>query len=133
MKEIKESTGADGVLRHGDLTYSIIGCAQRVHRLLGPGFPEAVYHKALSIELSEAGLPFESEKVWDVFYKGDNVGRFRCDLVIDSKVVLEIKALAGLTDEHLAQALSYLKASGLDLALLVNFGSKSLEIKRLVV
>jgi len=133
MNRIKDPVRSNGKLRHADLTYSIIGCAQKVHSALGPGFPESIYHRALCLELSDAGLPFESEKACDVFYKGDNVGRFRCDLIIDSKVILEIKALAGFTNEHLAQVLSYLKASGLNLALLINFGRKSLETKRVIL
>jgi len=133
MNGKRDSIGSGGQLRHADLSYSVIGCAQRVHGRLGPGFPESVYHRALCVELAGVQVPFESEKVHDVSYKNSHVGQFRCDLVIDSKIVLELKALPGLTTEHLAQALSYLKASRLGLALLMNFGAKSLEFKRVVL
>ena len=117
-------------LKHGDITYRIIGCAQKVHRTLGPGFPEAVYHNALSHELMRTGLHVNSEETFDVFYDGQPCGRFRADLVVEGSVIVELKALAGLSGEHLAQILSYLKASGLSVGLLLNFGAKSLETKR---
>jgi len=115
---------------HEDLSYQIIGCAQTVHRALGPGFPEGVYHKALCYELVNASLPFESEKAAEVFYDGKLCGEFRMDILVDNSVVLELKALTGLNGEHMAQTLSYLKATGLRTALLINFGAKSLEVKR---
>ena len=120
-------------LVHEDLTYLIIGCAQTVHRVLGPGFPENVYRRALSHEMVKAKIPFESEKAVEVFYDGALCGQFRPDAVVDGKVVVELKALHALNDQHLAQAMSYLKATGLKVALLANFGRKSLEVKRVVL
>lgn len=120
-------------LVHKDLSYRIVGCAQRVHRKLGPGFPEAVYHKALTHELGQAGIPCESEKDIEVFYRGILCGQFRVDLLVDGSVVLELKALSALNDDHLAQAISYLKATGLRLAILINFGCKALETRRAVL
>jgi len=111
----------------------VIGCAQKVHRVLGPGFPEGVYHKALCHELIKAKIPFESEKVVEVFYDGFLCGEFRMDIVVEEKIVLELKAVDRLTDEHIAQALSYLKATGIKLAILMNFGRKSLESQRVVL
>ena len=100
---------------------------------MGPGFPEAVYARALLHELGKAGIPFESEKPAEVFYDGVRCGEFRMDLVADERIVVELKALQALNDEHVAQAISYLKAAGLRLAILINFGAKSLETRRVVL
>ncbi len=121
----------DGV--HGELSYEVIGCAQRVHRVLGPGFPEALYRKALCVELMRRKVPFEAETKAEVFYEGMLCGEFRMDIVADGKVILELKALDALSDSHLAQALTYLKATGLRLALLLNFGAPSLQVRRVVL
>lgn len=118
---------------HKQLSFDIIGCAQKVHSVLGPGFPESVYHRALCVELAKAKIPFESEKSVEVWYEEHLCGTFRMDIVVDEKVVLELKALNGLADDHLAQALSYLKATGLNLAIVLNFGCKSLNTKRVVL
>jgi GxxExxY protein len=115
------------------LSYDAVGCAQRVHAALGPGFPEQVYHRAMCHELAKARIPFVSEKAVEVSYDGIVCGEFRMDLVVEDKIVLELKALEHLTDVHLAQALSYLKATALKLAMLINFGQKSLETKRVVL
>ena len=117
---------------HKQLSYDVVGCAQRVHSALGPGFPEAVYHKALCSELMKAGIPFESEKLSEVFYDGVLCGQFRMDIVVDNKIVLELKAMGQLTSDHVAQALSYLKATDLKLAILMNFGVATLETRRVV-
>lgn len=114
------------------LSYDVVGCAQRVHSALGPGFPEAVYHKALCCELMKADIPFETEKQSEVFYDGVLCGQFRMDIVVDDRIVLELKALAQFTNDHLAQVLSYLKATGLKLAILINFGTQRLETQRLL-
>ena len=123
----------DGELKHSELTYQIIGCAQRVHRELGPGFPGSVYHKALCLDLVAENIPFETEKTVEVYYRKACCGEFRLDLLIHKTVVVELKAVSQLNEEHLAQPLSYLKATGLDVALLINFGRKSLETKRVVL
>ena len=132
MEKGKEHSG-DGEFRDTELTYQIIGCAQRVHRTLGPGFPENVYHKALCLELAKERVPFESEQVFEVYYEGRSVGAFRADVVVNEKVVVELKALGELDGNHLAQGISYLKATGLNVALLLNFGQKSLQTKRVVL
>ena len=118
---------------HRELSFKIIGCAQNVHRALGPGYPEGVYQKALCYELMDAGLPFESEKLAEVVYAGRLCGEFRMDIVVDDRVIVELKALESLADVHTSQAISYLKATGLHLALLLNFGSRSLTVKRVVL
>ncbi len=132
MEKGKGHSG-DWEFRDTELTYQIIGCAQRVHSTLGPGFPENVYHKALCLELTKERVPFASEQVFEVYYEGSSVGAFRADVVVNEKVVLELKALGELDGNHLAQAISYLKATGLSLALLLNFGQKSLQTKRVVL
>ena len=118
---------------HSDLTFRIIGCAQRVHGTLGPGFPEAVYHRAMCVELMMQKIPFQGEQKAEVFYEGNLCGEFRMDIVVDERVVLELKALDSLSNDHLAQALTYLKATGLHVALLLNFGRGSLETRRVVL
>ena len=116
------------------LTGRIISAAQEVHRVLGPGFEEVIYQRALAKELPAHSLD-HSREVWiDVLYKGEKVGRKRVDFVIgdgSGDVMLEIKAKAGLEDLDVVQALSYLKASGYKVGLLINFGAQRLEIKRL--
>ena len=119
-----------------DVTARIIGAAQEVHRTLGPGFEEVIYQRALALELPSHELEF-SREVWiDVCYKGANVGKKRVDFVIGRSaialsVMLEITAKAVIEDVHFVQALSYLKASGYTIGLLLNFGAPTLQIKRL--
>ena len=117
---------------HKDLSYAVVGCAQRVHSSLGPGFPESVYKRALSHELAKQRIPFECEAEFEVGYDGVICGRFRVDLYVDRKIVLELKAVEGLCDEHGAQLLSYLRAVGARLGLLLNFGQSRLAVKRIV-
>ena len=115
-------------------TARILAAAQEVHRHLGPGFQEVIYQRALAKELPAHGLEYSREVSMDVLYKGEKVGRKRVDFVIGSgteSVMLEIKAKASLEDVDFVQALSYLRASGCRVGLLVNFGAKRLEIKRL--
>lgn len=115
------------------LTERIIGCCFNVHRELGPGFNERIYHNALQLSLIRAGLEHQNEKEFNVFYQNKQVGNFRVDLVVENKVIVEIKSLSGnLPTIFASQLLSYLKASKLHVGLLVNFGNKSCQIKRLV-
>lgn len=115
-----------------ELSFAIIGAAMEVHRILGPGFLEAVYQAALEHELTLRGIPFEAQKRLPVVYKGHPVGEYVADLVVDGKVVVEIKAVSALNEAHEAQAHHYLATTGLRLAILLNFGAKSLEQKRIV-
>ena len=117
---------------HAGLTYEVIGCAQRIHSEVGPGFPESVYHKAMCLELVSKKIPFETEKKIEVLYQKTVCGEFRMGLLVNQVLVVELKALANLNDDHLAQALSYMKATNLDVGLLLNFGKKSLQVKRVV-
>ena len=115
-----------------DLSFRIIGAAIEVHKTLGPGFVESVYEEALAQELSARSIPFERQSVFEVYYKGRLVGSFRTDIVVDDAIILELKAVAGLSDLFKHQTLSYLKASGLRLALLLNFGGSKLEAVRVI-
>jgi GxxExxY protein len=113
-----------------DVTARIIAAAKEVHRTLGPGFEEVFYQRALAMELPGHDLEFEREVWIDVYYKGRKLGRKRVDFVVE-EVMVEIKAKASLEDVDFVQALSYLRASGYKVGLLLNFGAKTLEIKRL--
>jgi len=115
-----------------ELSFAIIGAAMEVHRILGPGFLEAVYQAALEHELSLRGIPFEAQKRLNVLYKGRLVGEYVADLVVDGQIIVEIKAVSTLTKAHEAQAHNYLAATGLRLAILLNFGADSLQQKRVV-
>ena len=115
-------------------TAKILAAAHEVHRHLGPGFEEVIYQRALARELPVHGLEFSREEWIDVLYKGEKVGRKRVDFIIGSdseSVLVEIKAKARLEDVDFVQALSYLKAAGWRVGLLLNFGSQKLEVKRL--
>ena len=114
-----------------DLTYKIIGCAMKVHTTLGNGFQEVIYQRCLAIELGKAGIEFLREQEMPIFYEGINVGTRRADFIIAGEVMVELKALIKLEEVHLAQALNYLTAYQIEKGLLVNFGSNSLEVKRL--
>jgi len=113
------------------LTYSIIGCCHAVHRGLGPGFEEVIYQRALALELQAAGLDFSREEWIPVHYRGKEVGKKRVDFIVVDCLV-EIKACAQLEPVHFVQTLSYVKASGMRVGLLVNFGGKSVEVERII-
>ena len=114
-----------------ELTHKVIGCAMEVHRVLGPGFREYIYHRALAIELQKAGVPFQDEYELPVFYKGDKIGLRRADFWIDNNVSVEIKARSEIDNTHLAQAINYIEASNVATGLIINFGSPSLEFRRI--
>jgi len=122
---------ASTAIVHTELSYRVVGCAQRVHAELGPGFPEAVYQKALGHELAKSQIPFQSQARFEVAYDGVLCGEFRVDVDVDDKVIIEIKAVETLCREHVAQLLAYLKASGRELGLFMNFGEASLRVQRL--
>ena len=114
-----------------DLTFKIIGCAMKVHSTLGNRFQEVIYQKALVIEFRKANLNFERELSMQIFYEGEHIGTRRVDFLVENEVLVELKAKTVLDDHHLAQGLNYLVAYKLDKGLLINFGAKSLEAKRL--
>ncbi len=115
------------------ITEKVIGCCFEVHRELGPGFNEKIYHNALKLLFDQRGIQYKTEKEFEIFYSEKRIGSFRADLVIENKVIVEIKSLAGnipMIFEH--QLISYLKASNLHVGLLINFGNKSCQVKRVV-
>lgn len=114
-----------------DLTYSIIGCAMKVHSTLGNGFQEVIYQRALAIEMARAGLGFVREQEQTIYYEGIDIGTRRADFLVENEVMVELKALIKMEDVHLAQGLNYLVAYKFDKGLLINFGAQSLEVKRL--
>ena len=120
-------------LLYKDLTYAIIGAAMEVHRVLGPGFLEAVYQSALAHELELRGLSFQEQVRLQVVYKEIVAGEYRADFLVDDKVILEIKATKSLTEIDEAQLINYLKGTGYKVGLLINFGTPSLEHLRRVV
>lgn len=113
------------------LTYQVIGAAMEVHRVLGNGFQEVIYQRALAIELCEQGVYFEREFVMDIMYKGRHVGTRRVDFFVANCIMLEIKAVILLEDVHLAQAKNYLEAYNIGTGLLINFGARTLQYKRM--
>ena len=118
---------------HGEddpLSSKVIGLAIKVHAELGTGFVESIYHRALEIELAEAELDFISEAPMTVSYHGRVVGNFTADLIIEGRLLLELKALEMLPLSAEVQTVNYLKASGLDIGLILNFGTAPLQIKR---
>lgn len=116
--------------KYEGLTHEIIGAAMEVHRHLGNGFQEVVYQRALAIELGMRNIEFVREMEMPLQYKGFNIGTRRVDFFIEEKIMLEIKAVIQLEDVHLAQAINYLEAYGMEIGLLINFGSPSLQFKR---
>lgn len=114
-----------------EITYKINGCAMKVHNTLGNGFQEVIYQRCLAIELEKAGLRFEREQEHTIFYEGIDVGTRRADFIVEREVVVEIKALVKLEDVHLAQAKNYVVAYDKKVGLLINFGARSLEFKKI--
>ncbi|MFZ1550608.1 MAG: GxxExxY protein [Anaerolineae bacterium] len=115
-----------------ELSFAIVGAAMEVHRILGPGFLEAVYQAALAHELTLRGIRFEQFKKLPVHYKGVLVGDYEADFVVEDKIILELKGISTLHPKHEAQAINYLTATGLRLAILLNFGAESLQHPRVV-
>ena len=118
------------IMKYEDLTYKIIGCAMEVHKHLGNGFQEVVYQRALAIEMQIQGIDFSREHEMSLQYKGHDIGTRRVDFFVEDKIMVEIKAIINLDDVHLAQAMNYVEAYNLEIGLLINFGSKSLQHKR---
>lgn len=115
------------------LTERILGAAFQVSNTLGHGFLESVYRRALLKQLEIVGLKAAQEIPFRIFYCGEDVGHYVADLVVDSAVIVELKAVAALTSAHRAQVLNYVKASGLPVGLLLNFGTPRLEVKRVLL
>jgi GxxExxY protein len=128
--ELVQNENSDPILKKNDITEKIIGCAYTVSNSLGSGFLEKVYENALVLELEQAGLKVIQQKPIQIQYKGKLVGEYVADLLINDKVLVELKAAQSLEDVFFAQCLNYLRATGLEVCLLINFGKPELQIKR---
>ena len=115
-----------------ELTGKIIGCAMEVHKALGNGFQEVIYQRALAIEMTSQQLLFSREHEMNIYYKAQNIGTRRVDFFVEGKIMVELKAVIQLEDVHLAQAINYLEAYNMKIGLLINFGSRSLQFKRVM-
>jgi GxxExxY protein len=113
-----------------ELSGRVIGAAMKVHSALGPGFTEAVYQNALALEMRLEDIPFEREVKLEVRYRDELVGLYRADLLVAGVLILELKAVQAILPEHEVQVVNYLAATGLEQALLLNFGTKSLQVKK---
>jgi len=120
-------------LLYKEESYQIVGAAIQVWKTLGYGFLEKVYENALAIELRKRAIPFEQQKPITVHYEGQVVGDYAADFVVDGKIILELKSAKAIDETHVAQALNYLKATGLRLAVILNFGPERMESKRLIL
>jgi GxxExxY protein len=118
--------------KYKDITGNIIGAAMQVHKTLGNGFQEVIYQRALEIEMPNYGLNFKREFEIPVFYRSIQIGTRRVDFLVEELISVELKAIIKLEDVHMAQAINYLEAYNIEVGLLINFGSKSLEFKRLI-
>jgi len=114
------------------VTERVIGCAYHVANTLGQGFLEKVYENALALEMRKAGLVVEQQRCLEVIYEGQVVGDYVADLLVEGCVLVELKAVKKFDDVHMAQCLNYLKATGLRLCLLINFGTPRVQIKRII-
>lgn len=115
-----------------ELSYAVVGAAMEVHKVLGPGFLEAVYQGALAHEFAARQIAFSREQKLPVDYKGEIVGYYMADFVVENSIIVELKAVSTLSKEHKAQAINYLVATGYQLAILLNFGGRSLQSERLI-
>ena len=132
MDRPKTGQNPRGIL-YKELGYRVQGLLRNVYYSLGPGFREQTYQRAVIRALQKQAIPFETEKTIDIIYDGEVIGEYGLDLVVEGKIILELKAVDELHPRHEAQLLSYLKASGLCLGLLVNFGTNKFQIRRKVM
>jgi len=122
----------DNRYKYSDITEKIIGCAIKIHKELGNGFPEIIYRRCLEIEFRKIKLSYKAEFESPIYYENIEVGKRRVDFVIEDNVLLEIKALQNIDSNCISQVLNYLKAFRYEVGLLINFGEKSLTFKRLI-
>ena len=120
----------DDKYKYSALTERIIGCAMKVHSTLGNGFQEIIYQRCLAIEMSKQELSYEREKEMPIFYEGQSVGTRRVDFFVANGIMVELKAITVIEDVHLAQTINYLEAYNMEVGLLINFGARSLDFKR---
>jgi GxxExxY protein len=117
-------------MKHKEITHKIIGCAMAVHSELGNGFQEVIYQRALDIEMTKQGLIFQREMTMNIYYDGHDIGTRRVDFFVEGCIMVEIKEKIQLDAVHLAQAMNYCQAYNLPIGLLINFGAKNLDFKR---
>lgn len=133
---MKAKTTYDGIdpekVVHRELSYKIVQACYEVHNALGPGYSEKIYEEAMDSDLTRQGVSVDRQKIVAVMYKGEKIGEYRLDSVADAKVLLEFKSVSEFNSIFESQVLSYLKASGLKLGLLINFGGKKVEVRRIV-
>ena len=118
--------------KYDNICYQIIGCAMKVHTVLGNGFPEVIYQRALEIELKKSGLLYDREKEQPIFYDGILLGHRRVDFLVDGEILVELKAVAVTDNLNMNQIINYLEAFNLPVGLLINFGQNKLDFKRFV-
>ncbi len=131
LHECTNGTNEEKVV-YKELSFKIIEACFEVHNILGPGYSEKIYEEALSKELRNRDIGYERQKLVEVYYKGEKIGEYRLDLVVENKIILELKAVSELSNIFEAQLLSYLKAAGMKLGILVNFGSRKVIYRRIV-
>ena len=117
-------------MKHDEITRRIIGCAMKVHSTLGNGFQEVIYQRALAIEMEKQGLGYQREMEMHIYYDDIEIGTRRVDFFVENNIMVELKAVIKMEDAHLSQAMNYCQAYNLPIGLLINFGSRSLEFKR---
>ncbi len=117
-------------MKYKELTHAVIGCAMKVHSALGNGFQEVIYQRAMAIEMGNKGLSFAREMEMDIYYSDIQIGTRRVDFFVENAIMVELKAIAQLKEVHLSQAINYCEAYELPVGILINFGAKSLEFKR---
>lgn len=127
----KNRIKADQKVLYADLSYRVMEAVFEVHNQLGPGFTENIYERALIFELEKKGIAYEVQQQIEIGYKGQKLGTYRLDLVVEGKIILELKAVVGLNDLFKQQLLSYLRATDLKLGILVNFATKRVEYTRI--
>jgi len=131
IQDIQDSSGLqEQRLKHEEITKTVIGCAFEVINELGAGFLESVYEKALLVALRQRGLSVIAQHPIKVIFRGQSVGDFYADILVEDKVIVELKAVKAVTPEHQAQIINYLNATGIEVGLLINFGNPRLEYKR---
>ena len=133
MMTVIENDNSNRVVKNDPLTERIISCCFKVHKELGPGFNERVYQNALKILLKEESLEHKDEEIFDVIFQEQKVGKLKIDLLVEDKVIVELKAVTGIMPKLFeAQLISYLKVTGLEVGLLINFGNRRCDIRRLL-
>lgn len=125
------SLSTSSEMKYSELTRKIIGCSIEVHKILGNGFQEVIYQRALEIEMARNHIPFKREFEMQIYYKEDCIGTRRVDFLVNEIITVELKAISKLEDVHFAQAMNYLEVYNLEIGMLINFGSSSLQFHRL--